>query len=107
MSLKAIPVDFYSTWDDLGEVCFKVLRCHYVPTERWCKSFSDVYALCVSRPDPLGPKLYDEVTTLMKARIIEIVDELSALGNESLLTAYVQHWGVFHRGLEALDNLFK
>ncbi|VDK33999.1 unnamed protein product [Taenia asiatica] len=107
MTLRAVPVDFASKWTELGDVCFKLIRCEYVPNIIWHKSFSDVYALCVSRPDPQSPRLYDAVTDLLKDRLEEILNEISSVDVDSLLTSYNHHWDVFRRGLQDLDNLFK
>ncbi|KAL5961069.1 Cullin-2 [Taenia solium] len=107
MTLRAVPVDFASKWTELGDVCFKLIRCEYVPNIIWHKSFSDVYALCVSRPDPQSPRLYDAVTDLLKDRLEEILNEIASVDVDSLLTSYNHHWDVFRRGLQDLDNLFK
>lgn len=107
MTLRAVPVDFASKWTELGDVCFKLIRCEHVPNTIWYKSFSDVYALCVSRPDPQSPRLYDAVTDLLKDRLEEILNEISSADVDSLLTSYNHHWDVFRRGLRDLDNLFK
>ncbi|CDS42115.1 Cullin 2 [Echinococcus multilocularis] len=107
MTLRAVPVDFSSKWTELGDVCFKLIRCEYVPNTIWYKSFSDVYALCVSRPDPQSPRLYEAVTDLLKDRLSEILNEISGVEVASLLTIYNHHWNVFRRGLQDLDNLFK
>ncbi|VDL98227.1 unnamed protein product [Schistocephalus solidus] len=105
MAFKRISVDFFSTWNDLKVVCDKVIRCDPITRDRWNASFDDVYALCVSRPVQYASKLYEEITLLIKNRVIEIHEEISACDDESLLKSYVQFWLSFHRGLGFLDRL--
>lgn len=107
MTLKAVPVDFDSKWAGLGNVCQKVIRCEPVANDLWCNSFSDVYALCVSRPNSQAFRLYESVTEVLRQRIMEILNEISNDNDDTLLVCYNHHWSIFHRGLQFLDNLLK
>nr|CDS27998.1 Cullin 2 [Hymenolepis microstoma] len=107
MTLKAVPVDFEAKWKNLGTVCQNVIRCNDVSNDLWCRSFSDVYSLCVSRPDSQAFKLYEAVTEILRERITEILSDLSTTNDDDFLLNYARHWDNFHTGLKCLDNLFR
>ncbi|CAL8069648.1 unnamed protein product [Calicophoron daubneyi] len=102
-----VSVDFPSKWAQLSDIVFKLIRCECVSRERWNASFGDVYALCNSRPVSHAPILYSSTTSLISARVKEIVAELKELDDSQLLPRYVHHWEIFHRGLTYLDNLYR
>ncbi|VDL61481.1 unnamed protein product [Hymenolepis diminuta] len=107
MTLKAVPVDFETKWKDLGAVCQNVIRCIDIENDLWCSSFSDVYALCVSRPESQAFKLYEAVTEILRERITEILGNLSGTNDNDLLSSYACHWDNYYTGLKCLDNLFR
>ncbi|VDO04941.1 unnamed protein product [Rodentolepis nana] len=107
MTLKAVPVDFEAKWKNLGAVCQNVIRCKDIGNDLWCRSFSDVYSLCVSRPESQAYKLYEAVTEILRERITEILSDLSSTNDNEFLLIYARHWDNFQTGLKWLDNLLR
>ncbi|KAA3678740.1 cullin 2 [Paragonimus westermani] len=105
--MLGVSVDFPTTWACLGDIVFRLLRCEPVSRESWNSSFTDVYALCNSRPVSHAPILYSSTASLISSRVKEINMLLEDLSDSELLPAYVQHWEVFHRGLTYLDKLYR
>ena len=91
MSLKPRRVDFDSTWGGILETVRGVVTLGSVPRAIWNGRFSDVYALCVAYPEPLGEKLYQETKIFLENHVKERCENVQACP-----TAF-QYLDMYHR----------
>ncbi|XP_031562580.1 cullin-2-like [Actinia tenebrosa] len=105
MSLKPRVVDFNSTWNKILETLKAVLTLDKIPRPVWNDRFSDVYALCVAFPEPLGERLYGEVKTFLEEHVKNLYEEVSS-PNVDLLREYHHHWMQYSQGSAYMNLLF-
>ncbi|KAH9372178.1 hypothetical protein HPB48_016658 [Haemaphysalis longicornis] len=65
---------------------------------------TDVYALCVAFPEPLGDRLYLETKKFLNAHVQHLY-ELVVSGDD-LLGGYYQHWLQYSQGIDYLNKLY-
>ncbi|KAK2174734.1 hypothetical protein NP493_780g00005 [Ridgeia piscesae] len=116
MSLKPRRVDFDNTWLQLLETVEGIITCGRVERSVWNDRFSDVYALCVAYPEPLGDRLYSETKQFLENHVEKLyqvtyylvffTQELMGGGEENLLTCYHRHWQQFSKGSTFLNQLY-
>ncbi|XP_064456504.1 cullin-2-like [Ornithodoros turicata] len=104
MSLKPKRIDFDFTWEQLRETVAGVITLGKVPRSVWNDRFSDVYALCVAFPEPLGDRLYQETKKYLNEHV-QYLYEL-VVNNDDLLAAYYTHWLQYSQGVDYLNKLY-
>ncbi|XP_077553822.1 cullin-2-like isoform X1 [Haemaphysalis longicornis] len=104
MSLKPKRIDFEGTWEQLRDTVAGVITLAKVPRPIWNDRFSDVYALCVAFPEPLGDRLYLETKKFLNAHVQHLY-ELVVSGDD-LLGGYYQHWLQYSQGIDYLNKLY-
>uniref|UniRef100_A0AAQ4Q3E3 Cullin N-terminal domain-containing protein n=1 Tax=Gasterosteus aculeatus aculeatus TaxID=481459 RepID=A0AAQ4Q3E3_GASAC len=72
MSLKPRVVDFDETWNKLLTTIKAVVMLDYVERATWNDRFSDIYALCVAYPEPLGERLYTETKVFLENHVRQL-----------------------------------
>ncbi|CAI5445069.1 unnamed protein product [Caenorhabditis angaria] len=105
-SLKPKPVDFENVWSSLRPSVVDIMNMKPISSIQWHHKFSDVYDICVSIPNPLSEKLYNEVKTCIKDHVKlqrKIIENVEA---EQLLQEYFRMWTVFHEGAVYVHQLF-
>ncbi|XP_077979355.1 cullin-2-like [Glandiceps talaboti] len=105
MSLKPRVVDFDETWGKLLETVEGVIKLGNVPRATWNDRFSDVYALCVAYPEPLGDKLYSETKKFLENHVKGLHMEVKG-ADENLLQMYHRYWEQFSRGASYMNKLY-
>uniref|UniRef100_T1JK90 Cullin family profile domain-containing protein n=1 Tax=Strigamia maritima TaxID=126957 RepID=T1JK90_STRMM len=106
MSLKPKCVDFDATWLLLKETIKGVITLGDVHRSTWNDRFTDVYAVCVAYPEPLGDRLYQETKTFLEAHVVELHKTVSSKGEENLLSNYHHYWNEYSKGTEYLNKLY-
>lgn len=106
MSLKPRRVDFDQTWSTLLETVNGVITCGSVARATWNDRFSDVYALCVACPEPLGDRLYQETKTFLENHVKSLYQKVVDSNEENLLTIYQRHWEQYSKGSGFLNQLY-
>uniref|UniRef100_A0A6B0VG44 Putative cullin n=1 Tax=Ixodes ricinus TaxID=34613 RepID=A0A6B0VG44_IXORI len=104
MSLKPKRIDFEGTWEQLKDTVAGVITLGKVPRPIWNDRFSDVYALCVAFPEPLGDRLYQETKKFLNAHV-QYLYEL-VLSGDDLLATYYKHWLEYSQGIDYLNKLY-
>ena len=98
MSLKPRRVDFDSLWASILETVKCVVTLGKVKRATWNDRFSDVYALCVAYPEPLGERLYQETKHFLETHVKEKYDQVSGCTQSNhLLQSYHQNWTVYNQ----------
>ena len=98
MSLKPRRVDFDALWGAILETVKSVVTLGKVQRATWNDRFSDVYALCVAFPEPLGEKLYTETKAFLEKHVQEKYAQVSGCSQSShLLQSYHQNWTVYNQ----------
>ncbi|XP_070565487.1 cullin-2-like [Ptychodera flava] len=105
MSLKPRVVDFDETWGKLLDTVEGVIKLGNVPRATWNDRFSDVYALCVAYPEPLGDKLYSETKKFLETHVKGLHKEVSK-ADENLLQMYHKYWERYSRGANYMNKLY-
>ncbi|XP_052251215.1 cullin-2-like isoform X2 [Dreissena polymorpha] len=106
MSLRPRRVDFDTTWSTLLETVKGVITCGSVARSTWNDRFSDVYALCVACPEPLGDRLYQETKAFLEKHVDTLHKRVVDCNEENLLTAYQKHWEQYSKGSAYLNQLY-
>lgn len=106
MSLKPKRVDFDATWDLLKETIQGVITLGDVPRSIWNDRFTDVYAICVAYPEPLGDRLYQETKKFLDEHVKELFKVVVSKGEENLLSNYHRCWFEYSKGTEYLNKLY-
>ncbi|XP_023933316.1 cullin-2 [Lingula anatina] len=106
MSLKPRRVDFDATWKLLLETVQGVITCGRVDRATWNDRFSDVYALCVAYPEPLGEQLYAKTKEFLEHHVTALHKQVSQSGEENLLSNYHKDWQEYNKGSSYLNQLY-
>ncbi|KAM7122800.1 cullin-2 isoform X1 [Mycteria americana] len=115
MSLKPRVVDFDETWNKLLTTIKAVVMLDYVERATWNDRFSDIYALCVAYPEPLGERLYTETKIFLENhvrhlhkvtyRVTDVHRVLEA--EEQVLVMYHRYWEEYSKGADYMDCLYR
>jgi len=107
MSLKPRRVDFDATWGVILETVRGVVTLDKVARATWNDRFSDVYALCVAYPEPLGDRLYQETKRFLEDHVREKHDQVAACTQSTqLLQSYHKNWSEYNQGSAYLNSLY-
>ncbi|XP_078285692.1 cullin-2 isoform X1 [Rhinoraja longicauda] len=106
MSLKPRVVDFDETWNKLLTTIRAVVMLDYVERATWNDRFSDIYALCVAYPEPLGERLYTE-TKIFLENHVQLLYKKVLDSEEKILTMYHQYWEEYSKGADYMDCLYR
>ncbi|XP_022795965.1 cullin-2-like [Stylophora pistillata] len=105
MSLRPRVVNFDETWAKIRETLESVVTLKKIPRSVWNDRFSDVYALCVAFPEPLGEKLYAEVKDFLENHGQSLYEAVSG-PDVDILRLYHNHWSQFSKGSFYMNLLF-
>uniref|UniRef100_A0A8C4RTN4 Cullin 2 n=1 Tax=Erpetoichthys calabaricus TaxID=27687 RepID=A0A8C4RTN4_ERPCA len=106
MSLKPRVVDFEETWNKLLTTIKAVVMLDYVERATWNDRFSDIYALCVAYPEPLGEKLYTETKTFLENHV-RLLHKKVLESEEKVLVMYYRYWEEYSKGADYMDCLYR
>uniref|UniRef100_A0A8C2C8B7 Cullin-2 n=1 Tax=Cyprinus carpio TaxID=7962 RepID=A0A8C2C8B7_CYPCA len=106
MSLKPRVVDFDETWNKLLTTIRAVVMLDYVERATWNDRFSDIYALCVAYPEPLGEKLYTETKVFLENHVRQLF-KVSCSWVRPVLVMYHRYWEEYSKGAEYMDCLYR
>uniref|UniRef100_A0A8C6LZJ4 Cullin 2 n=1 Tax=Nothobranchius furzeri TaxID=105023 RepID=A0A8C6LZJ4_NOTFU len=106
MSLKPRVVDFDETWNKLLTTIKAVVMLDYVERATWNDRFSDIYALCVAYPEPLGEKLYTETKIFLENHVRQLYKKVLE-SEEKVLVMYHMYWEEYSKGADYMDCLYR
>ncbi|XP_059495305.1 cullin-2 isoform X1 [Stegostoma tigrinum] len=106
MSLKPRVVDFDETWNKLLTTIKAVVMLDYVERSTWNDRFSDIYALCVAYPEPLGERLYTETKVFLENHVQHLYKKVLD-SEEKILTMYHKYWEEYSKGADYMDCLYR
>ncbi|KAG8138814.1 hypothetical protein E2320_001613 [Naja naja] len=106
MSLKPRVVDFDETWNKLLTTIKAVVMLDYVERATWNDRFSDIYALCVAYPEPLGERLYMETKTFLENHVRHLHKKVLD-SEEKILVMYHRNWDEYSKGADYMDCLYR
>ncbi|XP_036166172.1 cullin-2-like isoform X1 [Myotis myotis] len=106
MSLKPRVVDFDETWNKLLRTIKAVVRLEYVERATWDDRFSDIYALCVAYPEPLGERLYTETKIFLENHVRHLHTRVLE-SEEQVLVMYHRYWEEYSKGADYMDCLYR
>uniref|UniRef100_A0A673H1N5 Cullin-2 n=1 Tax=Sinocyclocheilus rhinocerous TaxID=307959 RepID=A0A673H1N5_9TELE len=106
MSLKPRVVDFDETWNKLLTTIRAVVMLDYVERATWNDRFSDIYALCVAYPEPLGERLYTETKVFLENHVRQLFKRVLE-SEEKVLGMYHRYWEEYSKGAEYMDCLYR
>ncbi|CAB1340785.1 unnamed protein product [Coregonus sp. 'balchen'] len=106
MSLKPRVVDFDETWNKLLTTIKAVVMLDYVERATWNDRFSDIYALCVAYPEPLGEKLYTETKVFLENHVRQLYKKVLE-SEEKVLVMYHRYWEEYSKGADYMDCLYR
>ncbi|XP_078393737.1 cullin-2 isoform X6 [Cetorhinus maximus] len=106
MSLKPRVVDFDETWNKLLTTIRAVVMLDYVERSTWNDRFSDIYALCVAYPEPLGERLYTETKIFLENHVQHLYKKVLD-SEEKILTMYHKYWEEYSKGADYMDCLYR
>lgn len=106
MSLKPKRVDFEETWMQLQVTVQGVITLGDVPRAVWNDRFTDVYAICVAYPEPLGDRLYHETKLFLESHMKHLFQLITEKGDENLLSSYHKCWFEYSKGVDYLNKLY-
>ncbi|XP_054245900.1 cullin-2 isoform X2 [Indicator indicator] len=105
MSLKPRVVDFDETWNKLLTTIKAVVMLDYVERATWNDRFSDIYALCVAYPEPLGERLYTETKIFLENHVRHLHKRVLE-AEEQVLVMYHRYWQEYSQGADYMDCLY-
>ncbi|XP_029384820.1 cullin-2 isoform X2 [Echeneis naucrates] len=105
MSLKPRVVDFDETWNKLLTTIKAVVMLDYVERATWNDRFSDIYALCVAYPEPLGERLYTETKVFLENHVRQLYKKVLE-SEEKVLVMYHRYWDEYSKGADYMDCLY-
>ncbi|XP_077008036.1 cullin-2 isoform X1 [Tamandua tetradactyla] len=106
MSLKPRVVDFDETWNKLLTTIKAVVMLEYVERATWNDRFSDIYALCVAYPEPLGERLYTETKIFLENHVRHLHKRVLE-AEEQVLVMYHRYWEEYSKGADYMDCLYR
>uniref|UniRef100_A0AAR2IWJ7 Cullin family profile domain-containing protein n=1 Tax=Pygocentrus nattereri TaxID=42514 RepID=A0AAR2IWJ7_PYGNA len=106
MSLKPRVVDFDETWNKLLTTIRAVVMLDYVERATWNDRFSDIYALCVAYPEPLGERLYTETKIFLENHVRQLYKKVLE-SEEKVLLMYHRYWEEYSKGADYMDCLYR
>uniref|UniRef100_A0A3P8VWD4 Cullin 2 n=1 Tax=Cynoglossus semilaevis TaxID=244447 RepID=A0A3P8VWD4_CYNSE len=106
MSLKPRVVDFDETWNKLLTTIKAVVMLDYVERATWNDRFSDIYALCVAYPEPLGERLYTETKVFLENHVRQLYKKVLE-SEEKVLVMYNRYWDEYSKGADYMDCLYR
>lgn len=106
MSLKPRVVDFDETWNKLLTTIRAVVMLEYVERATWNDRFSDIYALCVAYPEPLGERLYTETKVFLENHVRHLHKRVLE-SEEQVLVMYHRYWEEYSKGADYMDCLYR
>ncbi|XP_067398737.1 cullin-2 isoform X2 [Emydura macquarii macquarii] len=106
MSLKPRVVDFDETWNKLLTTIKAVVMLDYVERATWNDRFSDIYALCVAYPEPLGERLYTETKFFLENHVRHLHQNVLE-SEEQVLVMYHRYWEEYSKGADYMDCLYR
>ncbi|XP_021242512.1 cullin-2 isoform X1 [Numida meleagris] len=106
MSLKPRVVDFDETWNKLLTTIKAVVMLDYVERATWNDRFSDIYALCVAYPEPLGERLYTETKIFLENHVRHLHKKVLE-SEEQVLVMYHRYWEEYSKGADYMDCLYR
>ncbi|EDL87462.1 cullin 2 (predicted), isoform CRA_b [Rattus norvegicus] len=106
MSLKPRVVDFDETWNKLLTTIKAVVMLEYVERATWNDRFSDIYALCVAYPEPLGERLYAETKIFLENHVRHLYKRVLE-SEEQVLVMYHRYWEEYSKGADYMDCLYR
>ncbi|XP_013868985.1 cullin-2 [Austrofundulus limnaeus] len=106
MSLKPRVVDFDETWNKLLTTIKAVVMLDYVERATWNDRFSDIYALCVAYPEPLGERLYTETKIFLENHVRQLYKKVLE-SEEKVLVMYHMYWEEYSKGADYMDCLYR
>ncbi|XP_028933463.1 cullin-2 isoform X1 [Ornithorhynchus anatinus] len=106
MSLKPRVVDFDETWNKLLATIKAVVMLDYVERATWNDRFSDIYALCVAYPEPLGERLYAETKVFLENHVRHLHEKVLE-SEEQVLVMYHRYWEEYSKGADYMDCLYR
>ncbi|XP_039194502.1 cullin-2 isoform X5 [Crotalus tigris] len=106
MSLKPRVVDFDETWNKLLTTIKAVVMLDYVERATWNDRFSDIYALCVAYPEPLGERLYMETKIFLENHVRHLHKKVLD-SEEKILVMYYRNWDEYSKGADYMDCLYR
>uniref|UniRef100_A0A4X2MBQ5 Cullin 2 n=1 Tax=Vombatus ursinus TaxID=29139 RepID=A0A4X2MBQ5_VOMUR len=106
MSLKPRVVDFDETWNKLLTTIKAVVMLDYVERATWNDRFSDIYALCVAYPEPLGERLYTETKIFLENHVRHLHKRVLE-SEEQVLVMYHRYWEEYSKGADYMDCLYR
>ncbi|CAO2594742.1 Cul2 [Lemmus lemmus] len=106
MSLKPRVVDFDETWNKLLTTIRAVVMLEYVERATWNDRFSDIYALCVAYPEPLGERLYAETKIFLENHVRHLHKRVLE-SEEQVLVMYHRYWEEYSKGADYMDCLYR
>uniref|UniRef100_A0A9L0S3V4 Cullin-2 n=1 Tax=Equus caballus TaxID=9796 RepID=A0A9L0S3V4_HORSE len=106
MSLKPRVVDFDETWNKLLTTIKAVVMLEYVERATWNDRFSDIYALCVAYPEPLGERLYTETKIFLENHVRHLHKRVLE-SEEQVLVMYHRYWEEYSKGADYMDSLYR
>uniref|UniRef100_A0A672IYC9 Cullin family profile domain-containing protein n=1 Tax=Salarias fasciatus TaxID=181472 RepID=A0A672IYC9_SALFA len=106
MSLKPRVVDFDETWNKLLTTIKAVVMLDYVERATWNDRFSDIYALCVAYPEPLGERLYTETKIFLENHVRQLYKKVLE-SEEKVLVMYHRYWDEYSKGADYMDCLYR
>ncbi|XP_028607157.1 cullin-2 isoform X1 [Lacerta agilis] len=106
MSLKPRVVDFDETWNKLLTTIKAVVMLDYVERSTWNDRFSDIYALCVAYPEPLGERLYMETKNFLENHVRHLHKRVMD-SEEQVLVMYHRYWDEYSKGADYMDCLYR
>lgn len=129
MSLKPKRINFEETWGDLSLIVRDVISLKEVKRDVWNNTFSDVYSICVSYPEPLADQLYDNTKAFLENHVEWLLNSKVLVNDtkqqnrhpddeqhfettnngtsSSLLMRYYNAWSEYSQGLQYLNLLYK
>ncbi|XP_060149153.1 cullin-2 isoform X2 [Globicephala melas] len=106
MSLKPRVVDFDETWNKLLTTIKAVVMLEYVERATWNDRFSDIYALCVAYPEPLGERLYTETKIFLENHVRHLHKRVLE-SEEQVLVMCHRYWEEYSKGADYMDCLYR
>uniref|UniRef100_G1Q7G7 Cullin-2 n=1 Tax=Myotis lucifugus TaxID=59463 RepID=G1Q7G7_MYOLU len=106
MSLKPRVADFDETWNKLLMTIKAVVTLEYVKRATWNDRFSDIYALCVAYPEPLGERLYTETKIFLENHVRHLHKRVLE-SEEQVLVMYHRYWEEYSKGADYMDCLYR